>query len=213
MDREVLLSTAYFPPAEYFSLVAASRKAIIEKHENYLKQTYRNRCVILGANGSLPLVVPVLRGSFHKTPLADLKIDNGRRWRDLHLRGIRAAYAAAPFFEYYSDAIERVISSPFTFLLDLNTQALRVVCEILDLTAEIEYSSEFTPPGILNNDYRYVISPKWPSGETGYSCKPYTQVFGDKYGFTGHLSILDMLFNNGPGTLALLQRSPDNCRL
>ncbi|MDZ7636569.1 MAG: WbqC family protein [Bacteroidales bacterium] len=87
MGEEVLLSTAYFPPAEYFSLVAHSRRVIIEEHENYLKQTYRNRCMILGANGPLALIVPVMRGSFHKTALKELKIDNGKRWRELHLRG------------------------------------------------------------------------------------------------------------------------------
>ncbi|MEZ5019530.1 MAG: WbqC family protein [Bacteroidales bacterium] len=110
MSEEVLLSTAYFPPVEYFSVVARSRQVLIEREENYLKQTYRNRCVIMGSNGPLPLVVPVLRGSFHKTAIKDLRIDNSRRWRDLHLRGIRSAYAAAPFFEFYFDIINDVIS-------------------------------------------------------------------------------------------------------
>lgn len=209
MGGEVLLSTAYFPPAEYFSLIAGTRKVIIEKHENYLKQTYRNRCVILGANGPLALIVPVMRGSFHKTALSELKIDNGRRWRELHLRGIRSAYAAAPFFEYYYDAISQVISRPFTFLLDLNTEALIAVCDAAGLSAEISFSGEFIPAGIHKEDYRYSISPKRPSGVGGYTQIPYTQVFSDKFGFTGRLSIIDMLLNNGPGTVALLQRSPD----
>lgn len=209
MSGEVLLSTAYFPPAEYFSLIARAGKVIIEKHENYLKQTYRNRCVILGANGPLPLIVPVIRGSFHKTALSDLKIDNGRRWRDLHLRGIISAYASAPFFEYYYDAISQVISRPFTFLLDLNTEALMTVCEAAGVTADIKFSGEFIPAGIHQNDYRYSISPKSPSGVSGVTRIAYTQVFGDKFGFTERLSIIDMLLNNGPGTGALLQRSLD----
>ncbi len=209
MSGEVLLSTAYFPPAEYFSLVAGARKVIIEKHENYLKQTYRNRCVILGANGPLTLVVPVLRGSFHKTALTDLKIDNGRRWRELHLRGIRSAYAAAPYFEFYFDAISQVISRSFTFLLDLNTEAMTAVCEAAGLKPEISLSGEFIPAGIHKEDYRYSISPKRPSGVSGYSQLSYTQVFSDKLGFSGRLSIIDMLLNNGPGTGALLQRSLD----
>lgn len=209
MSGEVLLSTAYFPPAEYFSLVAGARKVIIEKHENYIKQTYRNRCVILGANGPLALIVPVMRGSFHKTALSDLKIDNARRWRELHLRGIRSAYAAAPFFEYYFDAISQVISRPFTFLLDLNTEALTAICKAAGLSTEISFSGEFIPAGIDKEDYRYSITPKSPSGIGVYSQIPYTQVFSDKFGFTGRLSIIDMLLNNGPGTGALLQRSLD----
>ena len=213
MVGEVLLSTAYFPPAEYFSLIAGTGKVIIEKHENYIKQTYRNRCIILGANGPLALIVPVLRGSFHKTALKDLKIDNGRKWRELHLRGISSAYASAPFFEYYNDAISRVISRPFTYLLDLNTEALMTVCEALGLDAEINLSEEFAPAGTNNRDYRNSISPKRPVDVRGYSHIPYTQVFGDRYGFTERLSIIDILLNNGPGTGALLQRSLDTANL
>ena len=91
MTEEVLLSTAYFPPAEYFSLIAKSRRVIIERCENYHRQTYRNRCIIMGVNGSLPLIVPVLRGSFHKTPIDGLKIDESKRWREQHLRSITSA--------------------------------------------------------------------------------------------------------------------------
>lgn len=209
MREEVLLSTAYFPPAEYFSLVANSPKVIIEREENYLKQTYRNRCIILGANGPLALIVPVVRGSFHKTALRYLRIDNSRRWCELHLRGITSAYAAAPFFEYYYDVISQVISRPFTFLLDLNTEALRAVCKAIGLNSGISFSEEFIMPGSCMDDYRYSISPKHPSGVRGYSQIPYTQVFGEKYGFTGRLSIIDVLLNNGPGTGALLLRSLD----
>jgi hypothetical protein len=209
MCEEVLLSTAYFPPAEYFSLVAHSRKVIIEREENYLKQTYRNRCMILGANGPLALIVPVVRGSFHKTALRDLRIDNSRRWRELHLRGIISAYAAAPFFEYYYDSISQVISRPFTFLLDLNTEALKAVCEGVGLNSGISFTEEFITEGSRKDDFRYSISPKHPSGVDGYSQIPYTQVFGEKHGFTGRLSIIDVLLNNGPGTGALLLRSLD----
>jgi len=209
MREEVLLSTAYFPPAEYFSLVADSRKVIIEREENYLKQTYRNRCMILGANGPLALVVPVMRGSFHKTALRDLIIDNSRRWREQHLRSIISAYAAAPFYEYYYDIISRVISSPFTFLLDLNTEALGAVCEAVGLNSGISFSEEYIAEGSMKDDFRYSISPKHPSGVNGYSQIPYTQVFGEKHGFAGRLSIIDVLLNNGPGTGALLLRSLD----
>jgi WbqC-like protein family len=207
MKEEVLLSTAYFPPAEYFSLIAGSREVTIERHENYLKQTYRNRCMILGANGPLALIVPVQRGSFHKTALRDLRIDNSRRWRALHLRGIASAYSAAPFFEYYFDMINNVISEPFTFLLDLNTAALRAVCEAAGLDCEIAFTEEFIPEGTSADDFRYSISPKLPPDVRGYTQIPYTQVFGEKHGFTGRLSIIDVLLNNGPGTGALLLRS------
>lgn len=204
MEDSVLLSTAYFPPAEYFSLMIHRRRALIEKWENYQKQTYRNRCVILGANGPLSLIVPVIRGSFHKTALKDLEIDNSRRWRDIHLRGIISAYATAPYFEYYFDIIEAVIRTPFRYLIDLNTEALLTVSRAMEITADISYTVGYQPPMSVKDDYRYLITPKRPSGYNNYIEHPYIQVFSEKYGFIPGLSIIDLLLNNGPGTAALL---------
>ena len=213
MTEELLLSTAYFPPAEWFSLIAQSRRVIIEKHENYHRQTYRNRCIIMGANGPLPLIVPVQKGSFHKTAITDLRTDDSKRWRELHLRGITSAYAAAPFFEYYYDMIRDVITTHYSFLIDLNNAAITAVCEAIGIDAEIRYSDSFVPEGQWEKDYRYCISPKKPCMIKGYSDIQYVQVFGERFGFTPRLSIIDILLNNGPGTLALLQRSlaADNC--
>lgn len=213
MAEDLLLSTAYFPPASYFSLMARSRNVLIEREENYHKQTWRNRCLIMGPNGPLPLVIPVLRGSFHRTAIRDLRIDNGRRWRDLHLRGITSAYAAAPFFEFYFDIISGVISRPHTWLLDLNSDALDAICGATGLTVQTGYTGRFEPAGSRENDYRYSITPKKEVQLPGYRDIPYTQVFGERHGFMPGLSIIDMLLNNGPGTRALLLRSldADNC--
>lgn len=213
MAEEILLSTAYFPPASYFSLIARSSEVLIERQENYHKQTWRNRCLIMGPNGILSLVIPVLRGSFHKTAIRDLRIDNGRRWRELHLRGLTSAYAAAPFFEFYFDIISGVISKPYTWLLDLNSDALEAVCGATGLTVKTGYTDHFEPEGSRGNDFRYSITPKKELLVPGYRDIPYTQVFGERHGFIPGLSIIDMLLNNGPGTRALLLRSleADNC--
>ena len=213
MAEELLLSTAYFPPASYFSLIARSSEVLIEREENYHKQTWRNRCLVMGPNGPLPLVIPVLRGSFHKIPIRDLRIDNGRRWRDLHLRGITAAYAAAPFFEFYFDIISGVISKQHTWLLDLNSDALEAVCSATGITVQTGYTDHYEPEGTRGNDYRYSITPKKELVLPGYRDLPYTQVFGERHGFIPGLSIIDTLLNNGPGTRALLLRSleADNC--
>ncbi|MCI0523219.1 MAG: WbqC family protein [Bacteroidales bacterium] len=213
MQEPILLSTAYFPPLEYFSLIAHNPVVMIEKWENFLKQTYRNRCVILGTNGPLTLTVPVLRGSFHKTALKELEIDNRRRWRDHHLRSIISACANAPFFEYYFDLIESVIRKPFRFLIDLNTESLSAVCGAVGIKAEISFTEIYQPQKAAINDYRYLITPKRPSLLKGYHETPYIQVFREKYGFVPRLSIIDALLNNGPGTGALVLRSLENKQL
>lgn len=213
MNEEILLSTAYFPPADYFSLVARSGRVLIEREENYHKQTYRNRCIIMTSGGPLPLVVPVLRGSFHKTAIRDLRIDNSRRWRDMHLRSITSAYASAPYFEFYFDLISGVISKPHVYLLDLNKEAFDAMCGAAGLTVQSGYTDHFKPEGNRGSDYRYTIAPKEPAGVPGYASVPYTQVFSERYGFIPGLSIIDILLNNGPGTRALLLKSleADNC--
>lgn len=166
--------------------------------------------MILGPNGPLQLTVPVLRGSFHKTPLRDLRIDNSRRWRELHLRGITSAYAAAPFYEYYYDVIESVVSGKYEFLLDLNERALRKMCDAAGLEVRISFTDKFIGKGTVEEDYRYSITPKGAVTLPGYKTIPYTQVFSERYGFTERMSIIDMLLNNGPGTRALLQGSLEN---
>jgi hypothetical protein len=205
----ILLSTAYFPPACYFSLAAGSDEVRIEKWENYHKQTFRNRCTILGANGPLDLTVPVLRGSFHKTPIRDLKIDESRRWRDLHLRGILSAYATAPYFEFYFETIKDVITGNHRYLLDLNMEALGKMLDIVGIDVRVNLTEEFTGEGIVEGDFRYLISPKKRVRGDMHNEARYQQVFTDRYGFVPGLSIIDMLLNNGPGTGALLQRSQD----
>jgi hypothetical protein len=208
MRQISLLSSAYFPPADYFCVIADSSRVLIEREENYHKQTYRNRCIIMASHGSLSLVVPVMRGSFHKTAIKELRIDNSRRWQDLHLRGIRSAYAAAPYFEYYFDLISDVITGNYNFLLDLNMEALRSVCGAIGLEADVSYTGSFSPEGRIQDDFRYCITPKRPTGVPGYTDIAYTQVFSERHSFIPRLSIIDLLLNNGPGTRALLLRSP-----
>lgn len=205
--NQLLLSSAYFPPPAYFSLIASAGKVNIEKWENYHKQTYRNRCNILGANGPLTLSIPVERGSFHKTAMRDIKTDDSQKWRQVHLRSIISAYSMAPYFEFYFDVIEEIINDPAKFLLDYNMNATQKLCSCLGFNVSLGFTDHFISSGDAENDFRYVISPKFRGHTEGYTEKPYIQVFSDKFDFIPGLSIIDMLLNNGPGTPALLHES------
>jgi len=207
MQEEILLSTAYFPPSVCFSLASAAKKAIVEKWENYHKQTFRNRCVILGANGPISLVVPVIRGSFHKTAISELLVDDTLKWRKAHVRSIVSAYAMAPYFEYYIDILDNAINKKCRYLIDYNYQITEQINKCIGLSVPFVFSEEFAPLAGNKNDYRYSISPKIKFPVEGYSEKPYLQVFSDKFGYTPGLSIIDTLLNNGPGTLAILRES------
>lgn len=200
----VLLSTAYFPPIQYIALVVNSKCALIEEHENYLKQSYRNRCIILSAGGPLVLSVPVLIGSFHKSPVRDIRIDYSKKWQNVHLRGIASSYRSAPYFEFYFDDIEKIVTSGHKYLLDLNWNTTVTVLNMVKSSVPVKATDEFTGAFSMNNDYRYIISPKPHRNIAAFDFLPYTQVFSDRFGFIPGLSIIDLIFNKGPEALEYL---------
>ena len=195
MAGTILVSTAYMPPVEYFSILAESGEILIEKEENYIKQTYRNRCYILSASGPEMLTVPVLEGSFHKTALKDICIDYSKRWPQVHLGAINAAYRSSPYFDFYFDDIERVILSTPKFLLDLNFELLSFLVGALKIKTELKYTTHFEPVGNNKNDYRYLITPK---NNRLRILPQYRQTFELKSEFTQGFSVIDLLFNMGP---------------
>jgi hypothetical protein len=192
------LSSACFPPVHYMSLAARAEEIYIEREENYLKQSFRNRYCILTANGPLSLSVPVLLGSFHKSRIRDIRIDYSKRWQQVHLGAITSAYRSSPYYDYYYEKIRNVILYGHNFLLDLNMNSLEVTMDILGINSSVRYTSVFIPPLSGSNDFRYTLSPKTENREMKFSFEPYNQVFSDRFDFIPGLSIIDLIFNTGP---------------
>jgi hypothetical protein len=201
MTGKILISTAYLPPAEYFAVISQAEEAIIEREENYLKQSYRNRCYLLSSHGPQLLTVPVYLGSQHKTPIKDIRIDYSKRWQQIHLGAIIASYGSSPYFQYYFENIEKIISKKIDFLFDLNMELIDSVLKMLKLDSKITCSTYFAPTGESENDFRYKISPK---KESHYSTKEYIHVFDYGKRFIHRLSIIDLIFNMGPEAVEYL---------
>ena len=201
MPEKILVSTAYLPPVEYFSLVSKSDEVLIESCENYIKQSYRNRCYILSSHGPQLLSVPVYLGSIHKTPLNEIRIDYTKRWQQVHTRAIRASYGASPYFQFYFEEIEKIISKKTDFLLDLNMELTDSLLKMLKLNTKLNRTTNFEPIGEPCNDFRYKISPKL---KYPLSPKEYIQVFNTGNGFIKGLSIIDLVFNMGPEAINYL---------
>ena len=195
MTGKILVSTAYLPPVEYFSLIAQADEVSVEREENYLKQSFRNRCYILSVHGPQLLSVPVYLGSQHKTPLKEIRIDYSKRWQQVHLRAISASYSASPYFQFYFENIEKIINKSFEFLIDLNLELTESVLKMLKIKTKLTYSTNFKPVSEDENDFRYKISPK---KETQFFVREYIQVFNSDNKFVHGLSIIDLIFNMGP---------------
>jgi hypothetical protein len=200
MER-VLLSTAYFPPVYYFSKIVNSSRILLESDENFLKQTYRNRCVILGANGPLSLTVPVIHGEDPKINIKEVAISYQNNWQTVHFRAIESAYRNSAYYDYYIHDLIPIFKNRCANLLQFNNQILNICLELIGCTIPVEHTTKFEKESL--NDYRYNISPKIEL--TRIEFPEYHQVFIEKYGFTANLSILDLIFNAGPESLEVLK--------
>ena len=216
----MLFSTAYFPPVEYFAKIAEGftlspdgvKPSVIwiEACEHYKKQTYRNRFKYYAADGVQSLSFPVERGeSAQKQLITDVEVDWSTPWLVRTERAISAAYESSAYFDYYKDELFGLLEERPAKLFDLNLSILRFFLDKTGIRADIRFTEEFTPagPGIYGEDLREAIHPK--RGNTILEDlalkKPYFQVFARKYGFIPNLSIMDLVFNEGPDAILYLK--------
>lgn len=195
-----LFNTAYFPPVPYFSALLQAGKVFIEQYENFGKQSYRNRCEIMTANGVISLPVPVAKAN-SKTLIKDLRIVYATPWQKLHFKGIESAYKNSPYYEYYIDEIQPFFEKKETFLLDLNMSILQKIMECLKVNKTIQLTTDYIPEGEATyRDLRDAFHPKPARRKQEFQSAhlPYRQTFSDRFDFIPALSILDLLFCCGP---------------
>ncbi|MBQ0025145.1 MAG: WbqC family protein [Bacteroidales bacterium] len=203
---QIVLTSAYLPPVEYFFAVAQSKVTLIEQCELYQKQSYRNRCVIYSAGGPESLSIPVVKDGIHSKPIRDIRIDYSEPWLQHHLRAFKAAYNSSPFYSYYEDDFLSVFNRKPEFLFDLNMELLLLCLNLLGLKAEIRLTEEYEKE-YANGDFRVSIQPKYKGRsllEEYEKEKTYFQVFSPKSGFVPNLSVIDILSNEGPNAISFL---------
>jgi len=198
----------YNGPVNYYARLVRQQEIVLEQHDSYTKQTYRNRCLIMGPNGLITLSIPVKRQHGVKTRMRDIRIDYDTNWNKIHWRSLVASYASSPFFEYLADEINPFYQKNFEFLVDLNQELIEHTLGFLGLNIELRCSDTFTPLS-LEGDPRHFIHPKKDQAveDPGFLPEEYYQVFSDRLGFRSNLSILDLIFNVGPEALSYLQKS------
>ena len=204
INNNVILSSAYLAPVQYFTKLMSYSRVYLENCESYLKQTYRNRTIILTANGPVQLSLPVVDGPRAKGPIRDIQLSYDHQWQQIHWRGISSAYNNSPFFEYYSDDFAPYyFEKKWKYLIDFNLDMQNTVLDSLGFHPDLKLTAEYVNVGEVFgdfDDFRYVIHPKIQKQtfDEHFIPTPYTQVFQEKSAFIPNLSILDLLFNEGP---------------
>ncbi|MBZ9731396.1 WbqC family protein [Salegentibacter sp. JZCK2] len=204
--KEILIHPAYFGPVSQFVALVKADKVFFENEDNYQKQTYRNRMYIYDSNGKLLLNIPIK----HRSALTgepkeagkhqlykEVKIENDFEWQKQHWRALKASYQTSPFFEFYEDEIHPLYHKKFDYLLDFNYACLEFVTEALQLDLDFQKTSEYILHPEDVKDLRPLINSK---RKFKFEHEEYTQVFQDKHGFLPNLSILDLIFNEGPNS-------------
>ncbi len=207
MTKAVILSSYYFGNIQVFSHIVNSDCIIVEQNDHYSRQSYRNRTTIMAANGSMNLIVPVVKPK-GKTQTKDVLISYDTSWQKNHWSSIFSAYNSSPFFEYYKDDIYPVFQKRWKYLIDLNTKILELTLEIIEASPKIEFPNEYIDS--VTDDYtdlREVIHPKkdYKIYDKKFSSVRYRQVFSETIEFVPNLSILDLIFNKGPETIDIIE--------
>lgn len=197
-----LFTTAYFPSISYMARFLAEDEPLIEICETYHKQTYRNRCRVMTANGVESISVPVIKVNGNHTMTKDMMISPIENWQHIHSRCLESAYKASPYFDHYYDYLRLIFEDRFERLVDLNDATLKAVLKMLKVKKEIVYTTDYIRES--ENDLREAFSPKKPFDASLFPT--YYQVFSEKFPFAADLSVLDLVFNLGPEAMDYLKR-------
>jgi len=196
IEKGALLPMFYLPPVDYFTQLNQFKPEIwIERDEHFPKQTYRNRANIYSPDGLLTLVVPVVKGSKVHTSVKDVKISYDFKWQRLHWLSLQACYRRSAYFEYYEADFAPFYEQQTTHLFDYNQKLLELLNRLLKIKTPLNYTEtyEATYPETVS-DFRKAFAKK----DVTIEQKPYFQVFEERKGFLKNLSIVDLLFNQGP---------------
>jgi hypothetical protein len=196
MESSAIFPIFYIPPVSYFSsLKQCDYNFKLEIQEHFPKQTYRNRASIYSPNGTLDLMVPVIKGSKVHTKVKDVRISDEYKWQRLHWKSFESCYRNSAYFEYYEAEFSKFFTTKYEFLFDLNIELLQWLLKQLKINLELQYTEEYFKVYEQGLDFRSNFPVK---NKVNDANKQYFQVFDDRGGFKPNLSIVDLLFNQGP---------------
>lgn len=199
--KTILLHPTYFPSVEQMAYCAQADKVIWEFEDNYQKQTYRNRAYVAHSNGRLLLNIPVQHRHGYRQKTREVLAVDDFAWQKQHFKSLQTAYRTSPFFEFYEDDLEPLFSKEVTAIIDHNLHIFEVICELIGMEISTDRTTAYEENPQIT-DLRFLADAKRKSE---FKPEIYVQVLEENHGFLPNLSVLDVLFNEGPNTLNYLK--------
>ena len=191
---------SYFAPISHCRDIV-NGNIIWDLNQNFTKQTIRNRTYIYGPNKVLKLIIPV-KHSKNSFTLEEAQIQNDFQWQKDHWKSIVFSYKSSPFFEYYENSLKSLYSKKYNKLSEFNFDGIKLICEWLEIEFKLNFTQSYVKKYENKIDLRHKSDKKFIDL---VELKKYIQVFSYKYGFKNNLSILDLIFNEGPNSLDYLK--------
>jgi hypothetical protein len=198
---DILIHPNYFPNIHQFTQIIKANNILFEVSDNYQKQTFRNRTYVYGANGKLGLFIPVIHSHKNRELFKDVKISYESNWMVLHLKSLQSAYRSSPYFEYFEDDFIKLYSKKEKFLADFNIKCIKLISNLLDLNLDFKISNEYVEKTNDIIDLRDLSNAR---KEKKIETPKYIQVFESKHGYINNLSIIDLIFSEGPNSVSLI---------
>ncbi|XZF13892.1 WbqC family protein [Chitinophagaceae bacterium MMS25-I14] len=198
-----------FPNLLWWTAVAEAGSVLFDEAAHFEKMSYRNRYYVAGANGLITLSIPLVHGRNQRVAMNEVRICNKDRWQTQHWRTIMSAYNRSPFFQHYEPALKPLFEQEFDLLQDFNMATMHWLKTQLRQTFDETFTNDFRKdyPDAMS-DLRKNMKPGLEQSSS-HRFPEYYQVFSDRTGFLPNLSMLDLLFAEGPHAMAWIRERKD----
>jgi hypothetical protein len=202
-NKTLVIDLQYFPSIDYIYYLITHDKVLLEQFEHYEKGSFRNRCFLAGPGGRIRLTVPLEKGKHQHSIMKDVRISATYSWQKQHWKTLESAYRRSPWFEFYEPELLPIFEKKWDFLLDLNLESLVVILKWMEAANGATLTDSYVDH---YDDNRYEDFRQRPGKSLLYPERHFRhrQVFEERTGYIGGLSILDLIFCEGKRAFSIL---------